>query len=140
MEKITMDDDDSLTDRLFSTKTNYGACSLVVLIASGLSGWFGIRLAFAQTALMLSSALTQGGQTPSGTFGGNTYGLMGAVLILVALLTLVWAIALAGAGFAAKRGRVFSLVTILVVLSPVFYILLEFFVALQASGPALIFK
>ena len=135
-----MDEDDSVTDSLFSAKTNYGACSLVVLIAAGLSGWFGVKLAFAQTALMLSSVLAQKAQTPSGTFGGNTYGLMGAALIIVAFLTLVWALALAGAGFAVKRGRVFSLLTILIVLFPVFYILLEFFMALQSTGPALIFK
>lgn len=133
MEKITMEDDGE-------SKTNYGACSLIVLITAGLSGWFGFQLAVAQMASTFSSAFAQGAATPSGTFGGNTYGLTGICLIIVAFLTLVWAIALAGAGFAVNRGRVFSLLTILIVLSPVFYILLEFFTALQATGPALIFK
>ena len=122
------------------TKTNYGACSLIVLIGAGFSGWFGFQLAMAQFAATVSSAFAQSIGTPSGTFGGNTYGLAGASLIMVAFLTLVWAIALAGAGFAVNRGRIFSLLTILIVLSPVFYVLLEFFTALQESGPALIFK
>lgn len=140
MEKITMNEGNGAIDSLFSAKTNYGACSLVVLIASGLSWWFGFQLAFAQIASTFSSALTRGAPASSGTFGGNTYGFTGAALIIVAFLTLVWAIALAGAGFAVKRGRVFSLLTILIVMAPLFYLLLEFFTALQATGPALILK
>ena len=110
--------------------TNYGACSLVVLLAAGLFGWIGFQLALAQLISMFSGGLLQRIQAAS-----ETYGLVGVALIVVAFLTLVWAIALAGAGFAANRGRLFSLLTILIVVSPVFYILLEFVVSLLATGP-----
>lgn len=111
-------------------ETNYGACSLLVLIASGLSGGIGFQLAFAQMASMFSSALARGANASS----GNDYGFTGVALIIVAFLALVWAIALAGAGFATNRGRVFSLLTILTVLSPVLYLLLKFVTALLATG------
>ena len=126
MKKITMDEDGA-------SRTNYGVCSLLVLMASGGSAWVGLQLAFAQMASIVSSAFTH-----RTTSDGN-YGMVGVALLVVSVLTLIWAIALAGAGFAVNRGRIFSLLTILIILSPVIYILLQFFVALLAPGPTSIF-
>lgn len=131
-----MNEGNGVINNLFSAETNYGAASFVVLIASGLSGWFGFQLAATQTALIVSNALTQG--TPPA--GSSAYGFVGVILIVVAFLTLVWAIALAGAGFAVKRGRIFSSLTTLVVISPVFFLLYEFVMILQATGPAIIME
>lgn len=120
-------------DEAGPAKTNYGACSLLVLIASGVSAWVGFQLAFAQMASMFSNAFTH-----RTTDDGN-YGVVGVALVVVAFATFIWAIALAGAGFAVDRGRMFSLLTILIVLSPVIYIVLEFCIALLAPGPTSIF-
>lgn len=123
MEKITMGE----------AETNYGACSLLVLIASGTSAWFGFQLAFAQMASVFNNALTHQSTNDS------NYGIAGLSLILVAFLTLIWAIALAGAGFAVNRGRVFSLLTIGIILSPLFYILIQFFTGIIAAQPISLF-
>lgn len=114
-------------------ETNYGACSLLVLIASGTSAWVGFQLAFTQMASMFSNAFTR--QTTS----DSSYGAVGVTLILVAFLTFIWAIALAGAGFAVNRGRVCSLLTILIILSPIIYILIQFVTGLLAAKPISLF-
>lgn len=129
MEKITMNDK-------AVSETNYGVCSLLVLMASGFSGGIGFQLAFAQMASMFRYSLAQGAH---GATLGNDYGFTGIALILVAFVALVWAIALAGAGFATNRGRACSLLTILVVLSPLLYILLQFFTGVLAAQPTSLF-
>ena len=106
-------------------KTNYGACSLVVVIATGLCGWFGYQMVVAQVAVIFVHTIFGSAGHPAPSSPDNYYWLVGIALIILAFLSLIGAIALAGAGFAVNRGRAYSSLTILIVLFPLVITLLR---------------
>lgn len=110
---------------------NYGAFSMILLIATGLGLKFSIEgiLANASSALAAAWSKIPGGtQTHLSAHTPPDLAYM-YLLLLGSLAGYVLSLAFAGAGMATNRGSIFGALTIGVALLPVIYLAYAFFTA-----------